>query len=565
MLSHIAFNNTYNFIYGLILILIAFGISLKAYNMYKEANQKRFIFFAVMFLISGFFEFLHILMIFNNDYIQFFNSFLNRLYQCLGLIGIIFIQKNSPDEKIKAKEYTLYTGSIIALLSIEYIIIYFNLTPKLYPNLLINSINSFLFTSLLSAFVLIELLNKRSPFNNFNLGLFFLACSSIYVISPDFYFSEYRHLMHLVRILGIFLLFLGLDAIKENFQEYRLRLKLILLPDLYIILFFIIFITLGNLLFNLNFSNKIYVSFILFYILSLTIQSIFISRVTSPITKTTQSLSKFDPNKKPTLININSTDEIGILGENINKVLETQWQYTQEIKEKQNKIQELMNTRDSFIAALSHDLKSPIFAEQKLIESILLDKENVKIDEFIEYLEDMYKINDEILRIVNNLLTAYHLDSDKLELNCEETDINFLIESATHTLKHLAKDENILLVTDLTPNIRLNCVDKDMLSRVITNLISNAIKHSKHSGEIKISSRIIEQNIQVSVKDLGRGIPEEEKGNIFQKYPSSKRTVGTGLGLYISKQIIDAHNGKIWFESEAGKGTTFFFTLPNNM
>jgi len=561
MQNIIYFNNTYNFIYGLLIIVIILSISFKSYNMYKENNQKKFIFFASMFLIASFFELIHIFIIFDNRYIEFLNSFLERIYQCIGLLGVIFIKENSKDKKATKKDYAIYASGFITVLIIEYMLIHFKWTLEFFPNLF-NSITTFAFISLLSAFILVKLLNNKSPFNAFNLGLFCLAISSIYIINPTYYISFYRHLIHLLRVIGDFLLFLGLDTIKENFQEYRLRLKLILLPNLYMILFFIIFIALGNLLFNLNFSNQIYASFILFYILSLVMQSIFISKTTSPITIIAKSLTKFNPNTKPRPILLNGNDEIGILAENINKVAETQWKYTQELKEKQTQIQDLMKSRDSFIAALSHDLKSPLFAEQKFIESILLDKETIKVADFIDSLEDMYKINDEILRIVNNLLTAYYLDSQTLELNCKDTDINLLIKSAENTLKHLAKDENIVLSLDLMTEIAPVFADKDMLYRVITNLVSNAIKHSKSSSEIKISSLQRGENIQVSIQDYGKGVPEEEKPNIFQKYPSSKRTVGTGLGLYISKQIIDAHKGKIWFESEANKGTVFYFTIP---
>jgi signal transduction histidine kinase len=561
MLNDIPFNDTYNIIYGLIIILIIIGIVYKTYNIYAETLQKKFIFFASMFLISGFFELLHIFMFLNNPYIDFLNIFLVRLYQSIGLLGIIFIKKNPPNEKIIPRNYILYFISFIAILGIENLMLHYHLTQEFFPNLL-NGVTTFIFIIPLSAFILIKLLGQKPIFNNFNLGLLFLLIGSIYIINPYQHITFYQHSIRLCQILGNLLIFLNLDAIKETFQEYRLRLKLILLPNLYMILFFILFILFSNLLFNLNFLNQIYFSFIFFYILYFVMQSVFIFNTTSPITKITHNLSEFDPNKEPQLLEINDSDEIGILVEHINKVAEIQWSYTREIQQKQMQIQDLMNSRDSFIAALSHDLKSPIFAEQKFIESILLERKNIKVSDFIEYLEDMYKINDEVLRIVNNLLTAYYLDSQKLELDCENTDINLLIENAQNTLKHLAKDENIKLSLDLIPKIPMVYADKDMLSRVITNLISNAIKHSHKSGEIKISTMQIEENIQISIQDYGKGIPKEEKINIFQKYPSSKRTVGTGLGLYISKQIIDAHNGKIWFESEVDKGTVFYFTLP---
>jgi len=339
-------------------------------------------------------------------------------------------------------------------------------------------------------------------------------------------------------------------------------LKLIILPSLYIILFFVFFVIIMKMFFDISFSTKTYISFGLFYLLYLFIQSVFIAKAISPIIEITKKLKIFNPNQKPEKIEIKENDEIGILADNINKVYEMQWKYTQEIKEKQKRIEDLMKSRESFITALSHDLKSPIFSEQKLIESILADKENINAADFIEYLEDMYKINDELLRIVNNLLMACHLVSETLEIHYEKSDINEIIKNVQNTLKHLAKDENLVLSLDLEENIPEIKIDKDMISRVMTNLVSNAIKHSKTAGEVKITTKSVENSVRISIQDNGIGISEDEKENIFQRYPSSKRTIGTGLGLYISKQIIDAHKGKIWFESEKDKGTIFYFTLP---
>lgn len=555
------FNNFFNILYGLIIITIIFNIVFKSGIFYKETHQKKIIFFALMFFLSAIFEFMHILIIFQNSYIEFFNVFLNRLYQCIGLIGILFIRENPPEEKISLKDFMIPVGSFVLIAIFEIFLLEFNLTKEFFPNLL-NSLTVFSFISVLSSFVFMKLLQNKSPFNLFNLGILLLASSSVYLLNEEYFGSWYRHLIHFFRIFGNLFIFLNLDAIKEDFHEYRFRLKLILLPNLYMILFFVVFVMFGNFVFNLNFTEKIYASFILFYFVCLIIQFIFVSELTLPITKISRSLTHFTPGEKPVLLNIPTKDEIGILAQSINKVYEKEWQYTKEINEKQEQIKELMNSRDTFIAALSHDLKSPIFSEQKIIEFILMDKDAVKISDFIEYLEEMYKINDEILRIVNNILTVYHLDSEEFELNLMPININNIIKSAAQTLRHIAKDENININLDLDSQMPLINLDEDMIKRVIVNLISNAIKHSENSAELKISSCRNEKEIKISVQDFGKGIAKEDQKKIFQKYPTTKRKIGTGLGLFISKQIIELHKGKIWFESKEGQGTTFFFTLP---
>ncbi len=554
------FTNAFNILYGLIIIAIILGIIFKSNIIYKETHQKKIIFFATMFFISAVFEILHIFVIFQNSYIEFLNVFLNRLYQSIGLIGILFIRENLPDEKPCFKDFIIPAGSFVLIILIEIFILNINLSRDIYPNLL-NSLTVFCFISALSSFIFVRALQDKKLFTPLILGIFFLAASSVYLLNEAYMGSWYRHLIHIFRIAGNLFVFIGINQLTEDFHYYRFRLKLVLLPNLYMILFFIIFVMLGNFIFDLHFTEKIYASFVFFYFICLVIQFAFVSNLTSSITRISKALSNFKPGEKPEPISISTKDEIDLLAQNINKVYEKEWDYTKEIHEKQEQIKELMKSRDTFIAALSHDLKSPIFSEQKIIEFILMDKDNIKISDFIEYLEEMYKINDEILRIVNNILTVYHLDSEEFKLNTMPTNINNIIKSATQTLKHLAKDENITISLNLDPQIPLINLDEDMIKRVIVNLISNALKHSKQSGELKISSFREKKEIKISVQDFGKGIPLEDQKKIFQKYPTTKRKIGTGLGLYISKQIIEAHKGKIWFESEEGKGTTFFFSL----
>jgi len=122
------------------------------------------------------------------------------------------------------------------------------------------------------------------------------------------------------------------------------------------------------------------------------------------------------------------------------------------------------------------------------------------------------------------------------------------------------------MITNQKKNVQENLedvyMDPDEIKRVFTNLLSNAIKHNPKGIKINVTAKKKEDEILISINDNGVGITEAEKANIFEKYKTTKRNVGTGLGLYLSKQIVAHHGGKIWFESEEGKGTTFYFTLP---
>ncbi len=220
-------------------------------------------------------------------------------------------------------------------------------------------------------------------------------------------------------------------------------------------------------------------------------------------------------------------------------------------------------TKKTFLATLTHDLRSPLNAEQKALEVILSKKLGTSLEEFSKYLEEIYKTNKELLRIVNNILSVYHYEEGKFELKLREVNIAELIETSVNSMISLAEEQGSEINTSIEPGLLPVIADQDEIFRVINNLICNAIKHNDKGTIINISVKRINNELEVSVSDNGKGIPEKEKAEIFERYPTKKREIGTGLGLYLSKKIIKAHNGRIWFESEVGKGTTFYFTLPN--
>ena len=218
--------------------------------------------------------------------------------------------------------------------------------------------------------------------------------------------------------------------------------------------------------------------------------------------------------------------------------------------------------RKTFLATLTHDMRSPIIGEQKALEAILSKRLGTSLENYSKFLEDIYMTNDELLRIVENILMSYHYESGRSELKLEQQDIKDIICDAARSMNSLAKDQDSEITTNIQEDLPNISVDKYEINRVIINLLSNAIKHNTKGTSINVTAKKIDNEIQVSVSDNGKGIPESERPSIFQRYPTTKRKIGTGLGLYLSKQIIDAHHGKIWFDTEEEKGTTFYFTLP---
>ena len=224
--------------------------------------------------------------------------------------------------------------------------------------------------------------------------------------------------------------------------------------------------------------------------------------------------------------------------------------------------------RDDFIATLTHDLRTPLLAAIQTLK-FLLDGAVGEIDEKQRLLlSTMQKSNEDLLGLVNALLEVYKYDAEKLLLNKSEFNIYELAKHVYDELKPLSDKKNIEFQINCT-----NCdikiyADRSELRRVICNLCGNAINYTPEGGKVTITIKKETQDLIFSVSDTGCGIPQEDIPNMFQRFSqgtSKKRSAGTGLGLYLSRQIIESHGGKIWLESVLNKGSEFSFILTDTV
>lgn len=224
--------------------------------------------------------------------------------------------------------------------------------------------------------------------------------------------------------------------------------------------------------------------------------------------------------------------------------------------------------RDDFIATLTHDLRTPLLAAIQTLK-FFLDGTVGTLDEKQKLLlATMQKSNEDLLGLVNALLEVYKYDAEKLILNKTDFNIYELVKLVYDELKPLAVNKKIDFVID--------CVDKDLeinadrseLRRVICNLCGNAINYTPEEGKVVITIKNESNDLIFSVSDTGCGIPQEDIPNMFQRFSqgtTKKRSAGTGLGLYLSRQIIESHGGKIWLESVLNKGSEFSFLLTDSV
>ena len=233
-----------------------------------------------------------------------------------------------------------------------------------------------------------------------------------------------------------------------------------------------------------------------------------------------------------------------------------------------SKHKETERLRDDFIATLTHDLRTPLLAAIQTLKFFLDGSLGSLEEKQSVLLSTMLKSNEDLLGLVNALLEVYRFESGKLELCKTVFCVNDLVKQCYDELKPLADKKNIKFVlnTEALDDKAEIFADKAELKRVIINLCGNAVNYTNKDGEIEILAKVQSGDFIFSVTDNGNGIPKEDIPNMFNRFSqgtSRKRSTGTGLGLYLSRQIIEAHGGKIWLDSKLNKGSEFTFLLTN--
>jgi len=231
---------------------------------------------------------------------------------------------------------------------------------------------------------------------------------------------------------------------------------------------------------------------------------------------------------------------------------------------------ELEEQKAEFVAVSSHELRTPLTIIEGYLYYILSSK-GLKYDDRTKiYIEKAHKGCLSLQRLISDLLEVSRAERNKLKLFLEDVDIVDLSKELVSEFQDKVKESGLQLILDVKPVRIPHCfVDKDRVKEVLVNLVGNALKFTE-KGYIKISICKKDKYIQVGVTDTGIGIKKEDQKFIFNKFYriegwQTRKTGGTGLGLYISRSIVEKLHGKIWLESQYGKGSTFYFILLANI
>ncbi|MFY7734139.1 MAG: ATP-binding protein [Bacteroidia bacterium] len=240
---------------------------------------------------------------------------------------------------------------------------------------------------------------------------------------------------------------------------------------------------------------------------------------------------------------------------------------TEQLREANLQLKTMDELKDEFLYTVTHELRTPLTSIRSLTE-IVHDNPDLEDEEREKFLGAVVKETERLSHLITKVLNLEKYESGKQKLNLTSFDMNLLVKDLYTSYKLVANEKAINLTITQPNSMLLLHADKDLVQQVLVNLISNAMKFTPEQGKIHIVISDLQNEIQVSIIDTGKGIAKELHELIFDKFfqaknQTIKKPVGTGLGLAICKKIIEMHGGKIWVESEIEKGACFTFTIPN--
>jgi GAF domain-containing protein/sensor histidine kinase YesM len=239
-----------------------------------------------------------------------------------------------------------------------------------------------------------------------------------------------------------------------------------------------------------------------------------------------------------------------------------------EIQDKSGQLEVANKHKSEFLANMSHELRTPLNAiigfSEVLIER-MFGELNEKQD---DYLKDIHSSGRHLLSLINDILDLSKVEAGRMELEPSSFDLPMAISNAMTLLRERAQRHGIALGLNADPGLGEIVADERKLKQILVNLLSNAVKFTPDGGRIDVSTHRDADNVVIAVRDTGIGIAPEDQGAVFEEFRQVGRNYtnkqeGTGLGLALTRKFVELHGGRIWLESEPGKGSTFSFTIPN--
>jgi signal transduction histidine kinase len=258
-------------------------------------------------------------------------------------------------------------------------------------------------------------------------------------------------------------------------------------------------------------------------------------------------------------LDVANRDELGALAANLNRM-------NDELRRLYGELETASRHKSEFLANMSHELRTPlnaIIGFSQVLRQRLFGEINAKQE---EYLDDILSSGNHLLDLINDVLDLSKVEAGQVELEVAPFSLREALERGVVMVREPATKHGVRLSLELASGIDLVNGDERRLRQVIFNLLSNAVKFTPAGGSVVVASSRVDGEVQVSVSDSGPGIAPEDQERIFEEFQQTElgaqQREGTGLGLALSRRLVELHGGRIWVESAPGHGSRFVFTLP---
>ena len=263
---------------------------------------------------------------------------------------------------------------------------------------------------------------------------------------------------------------------------------------------------------------------------------------------------------------VTSRDELGILTASFNQMAAS-LRETARIEAERRSFEIASQHKSEFLANMSHELRTPLNAvigfSEVLAERMFGDL-NAKQE---EYVQDILTSGRHLLALINDILDLSKVEAGRMELELAPFDLQAALANSLMLVRERALNHGLSLELDVDDRVSKVVADERRFRQIMLNLLSNAVKFTPDKGRVGVSAQLRDGFVEIAVSDTGMGVPQEDQALIFEEFrqargDSAGKREGTGLGLSLTKRLVEAHGGRLWVTSEPGLGSTFTFTLP---
>jgi signal transduction histidine kinase len=280
-----------------------------------------------------------------------------------------------------------------------------------------------------------------------------------------------------------------------------------------------------------------------------------------PIRRMETRLSQITAGDFTRRLDVSSRDELGSLAANVNRM-------NDELRRVYGELETASRHKSEFLANMSHELRTPlnaIIGFSQVLRQRLFGEINEKQD---EYLDDILSSGNHLLSLINDVLDLSKIEAGQVELEIAAFSLREALERGVVMVREPAVKKDVRLSLEVAPDVDILTGDARRLRQVVFNLLSNAVKFTPAGGSVTVAATRVDGEVQVSVTDTGPGIAPADQERIFDEFQQTDVGVqqgeGTGLGLALSKRLVELHGGRIWVESAPGHGSRFVFALPSD-